>query len=852
MTFRDTTLPLNDRVQALVKELTLEEKARQLVMGNAPVERLGIGGYHWWNEALHGFARSGLATVFPQAIGLAASWSPELLQAVGDVAAMEGHAKYNEELAARGGNTRIYKGLTIWSPNINIFRDPRWGRGQETYGEDPFLAGSLGAAFCRGLQGNHPRYLKAVATLKHFAVHSGPEELRHRFDAQASEQDLHDTYLPAFEEGVRFGGAKSVMSAYNGFNGTPCVASRRLLTEILRDDWGFDGAVVGDVDNVHDLYKEEGHHRTSSSAEAVAMAIRAGNDLRSGSDEEYASIVEAVARGFLTEADVDRTLTRLLALRFRLGHFDPPQDQPWHHVTPDIIKSRAHVDLAYEASKQSLVLLKNDGTLPLDPARIKTVAIIGPTADDMDVLIGNYAGDPFQPVTILQGLKQKLETRGVSVASETDLPFVAGQSRKNDPIPSGIFFADAAATVRGLTCRMYNGPTPEGAPVRERIESSPLIEWNAALPRPGELSAAEACVTWSGYIKLRHAGKYTFYPKLRGRVEIRIGDIEPIKAFFKLRIRQHTGAVELPGDSLLPITITWQQCSDEAFFALSWDPADGGASLEQAYARARSAAAQSDVVILTLGLSHKFEGEEMATSPEGFHRGDRTTIALPAPQLRLLDEIAALGKPVVVLLSSGSAVSFDTGKANAIMQTWYYGQQGGNAVADAMLGEFSPAGRLPVTFYRSDADLPAFEDYAMTGRTYRYFEGAPLFAFGHGLTYTTFQYRELSVTRVKGGWLARVQLENTGKRVSDEVVQIYASRVNPAGGYPIRWLAGYQRAKALAPGETRTVEIEVRDRWLALWSAKQRKRVVEPGQLTLSTGPASDNLSLRQTIECSG
>lgn len=847
--FRDPSRPVAERVQTLLGQLTLVEKASQLVMENRAIERLGIGAYHWWNEALHGFARAGEATVFPQAIGLAAAWSPELLQAVAEVAATEGRAKNNEELAANNGSSRMSRGLTIWSPNINIFRDPRWGRGQETYGEDPCLTASLGVAFVRGLQGDDPQYLKSVATLKHFAVHSGPEELRHHFDARVSEKDLRDTYLPAFAEGVRVGGATSVMSAYSGVNGCPCVASHRLLTEILRDEWGFDGAVVGDVDNVHDLYQDKGHRRAATSAEAVAMAIRAGNELRSAwSAEEAVSVVEAVTQGLLPEADVDRALTRLLTLRFRLGQFDPPGNHPWHRLTTDIIRSKAHGELAYRASQQSLVLLKNDGVLPLDVTRLKTVAIIGPTADDREVLVANYAGDPHEPVTILQGLRHKLAAQGIAVLSETDLPIVTGQPHAGKPIPPGVFFADAAATVRGLTCRLYNSPNPVGIPVGERLESAPALEWNAALPRPAELTAAETCVVWSGFIKLQQAGQYTFYPRLRGRVSIQIGNAPEMKSFYKLRILEKECTVQLPGDLLLPITITWQQVSNEAFFALTWDPADGGVGLEQAYARARAAAAQADVVVLTLGLSHKFEGEEMENSPEGFHRGDRTTLALPAPQLRLLDEIAAIGKPVVVLLSTGSAVVFDPGKANAILQTWYYGQQGGHAIADALLGRFSPAGRLPLTFYRSDADLPAFDDYAMKGRTYRYFEGQPLFAFGHGLTYTTFAYSGLSVRRAGDGLVATLRVTNTGKVTSDEVVQLYASRTQRGAGDPIQWLVGFQRLYDLAPGETRIVEMAVPERWLALWSDEQNKRVVAPGEVTVSAGPASDDLPLSSTI----
>jgi len=856
MKFRDPDLPLAERVDDLIGRLSIKEKASQLVMKNAAIERLGIRGfYHWWNEALHGYARAGVATVFPQAIGLAATWSPEMLRKVGDVASTEGRAKYNEELASNDGNSRSCRGITIWSPNINIFRDPRWGRGQETYGEDPFLTASLADGFVRGLQGDHPRYLKTVATLKHFAVHSGPEPLRHEFDAKVSDKDLRDTYLPAFEEGIRYSGAKSVMSAYNGFNGTPCVSSRSLLTEILRDEWGFDGAVVGDVDNVVDLYSDTGHRTARDGAEAVALALRAGNDLRSAWDVEQAQhALDALERGLITEEDIDLALTRLMTLRFRLGQFDPPENVPWSSLTTKVVESDEHVRLAYEASRQSLVLLKNDGALPLKTDGLRKVALIGPAGDDMDVLIGNYAGDPFEPVTILRGLKDKLEPLGVEILHEPDIPFAAGYSTKGVPVPGSVFFTDAEATQRGLTCGLFNNGKPEGEPVIERVDSEPSIEWTPAQPAPGEVTAERASAVYSGFLKPPASGEYTFHARMQGVVILEIDGKEVLRGRSGGDVGHASGRIELEADRVVPVRITWRQLKETAFLRFEWNPADGGRAIEQAYERAGAAARGADVVILTLGLSHKLEGEEMKLDAEGFSRGDRTSIALPAPQQELIDRVAGLGKKTILLLSTGSAVAFDPEQVNAALQTWYYGAQGGRAVADALFGEFSPAGRLPVTFYKSDSDLPDFEDYSMKGRTYRYFDGKPLFAFGHGLTYTEFGYTSLEVSKStvegesKAGLVASVEIENSRERASDEVVQIYAAREDRREGDPIRWLVGYKRVPDMKPGEKRTVSIDIPLRRLALWDDDQEKRVVDPGEIIFSAGPSSDDLRLHRPV----
>jgi beta-glucosidase len=844
MKFRDTSLPINERVQDLIGQLTLKEKTGFLVMQNEAVERLGIPSFHWWSEALHGYARAGLATVFPQAIGLAAAWDPELLHTVGDIAATEGRAKYHEQLAQKGYSGMCH-GLTIWSPNINIFRDPRWGRGQETYGEDPFLTAMMGNAFVQGLQGDDPKYLKTVATLKHYAVHSGPEPQRHHFDARTSEKDLRDTYLPAFEDGIRVGGAKSVMSAYSGYNGTPLPVNRRLLTEILRDEWGFDGAVVGDVDNVEDLYKKGCHNWAKTGAEAVAGAIKAGNELRSGGHPEHA--LEAVANGFLTEADIDKALTRLLILRFLLGQFDPQENVPWSGLKTDVITSHEHIKAAYDASRDSLVLLKNDGILPLKMDGIRKVAILGPTADDMDVLLGNYAGVPHEPVTILQGLKDRLEPLGVKILAEQNIPYTAGHSTAGHPIPPGVFFVDEAATQKGLTCRMYNSPDPVGKPAVESVENGPSLEWNTALPRPAQLTGDEVCVEWTGFMKVDAEGYYAFHFMGLGVTEMKIGANGEYLTIEWFRRKRHPGKrqIPLPGNSVLPVKITLRPIvATDAYLSLDWDPADGGVSLERTHKRAVAMAEEADLVILTLGLSHLLEGEEKGNSSEGFDRGDRTTIALPGTQQRLMEDVAKLGKPVVLLLSTGCAVSFDPNLVNAAMHTWYYGAQGGRAIADALFGVFSPAGRMPMTSYGSDKDLPPFEDYAMKGRTYRYFEGNPLFAFGHGLTYTSFDYKNLDVCKSEDGLKATLSVTNTGKVVSDDVVQVYASREVPGKGDPIRWLVGFERLRGIKPGETRNVELTLPRRWLALWSDASMTRVIAPGKMLLHAGPSSGNLPL--------
>lgn len=826
--FRNPDLPLALRVEDLLARLSVAEKVDQLGMDTQGVPRLGIPAYQWWNEALHGVARNGIATVFPQAIALAATWDPRLHERLATIISTEARAKYHTAVRASGGATRIYEGITLWSPNINIFRDPRWGRGKETYGECPFLTGRFSVAFVRGLQGDDPQHLKTVATLKHFAVHSGPEGARHGFDARANSRDLWETYLPAFEAGVREGGARSVMTVYNAINGVPGPVNRFLLADVLRRRWGFSGAVVGDVDCIHDVHT---HHKfTRDAAESSALALRAGNDLCSGST--YAALPDALARGLCTEADLDTCLRRLLTLRFRLGQFDPDARVAYAAIPPEANDAPAHDALALEAARQSLVLLKNDGVLPLDPRRLRSVAILGPTADDKAALLGNYAGTPARPVTLLGSLRAKFAAHGIAVRYEPGCPLAGGFPANQFPFAPDAAFVDAAREQPGVWAEFWNNPTLDGPPVSARTEPQIDLFWDYYQPQPG-IAVRDTSARWTTTLIPPVSGEYLFDATLVGGARLWLDGALLLDEWTAgpFRIRTVRAALVAGRPVTLRLELTQNQFTAKA--KLGWRLPHPRTDLE----RALDAAREADHVILALGLTPDLEGEENPFSCEGFSAGDKTTLALPAPQRELLAAVAALGKPVTVVLTTGSAVSFDVTQANAILLAWYYGQRGGDAVAEALLGEFSPAGRLPVTFYHSESDLPDFADYAMAGRTYRYFEGRPLFAFGHGLSYTTFVYRRLIVD----GAQARVTVTNTGDRRSDEVVQLYVRDARP--DRPRLQLCGFLRVHIEA-GETCEVIVPLHRAALRRWDETRQDYVIDDVPRTLFAGPSSDQLPL--------
>lgn len=825
------------RAAALVSQMTTEEKIGQLMMDAPAIPRLGVPAYHWWNEALHGIARNGVATVFPQAVALAATWDDDLMHQVATAISIEARAKNNQN--PRG----IYHGLTLWSPNVNIFRDPRWGRGHETYGEDPFLTGRMGVAFVRGIQGDGP-VLRAVATPKHFAVHSGPEPLRHAFDAKTPERDLFETYLPAFEACVREGHAQSVMAAYSGFNGIPATGNPWLLTTLLRDDWKFDGAVVSDVDSVHDLWA--GHKVAKDAAEASAMALKAGDDLCSG--ETYRALPEALKRGLITTKDLDRAATRLFTLRYRLGMFD---SNSYQAIPASAIDSPEHDALNFEAAKKSLVLLKNDGVLPLKKGT--RIAVIGPTADDLGTLVGNYNGDPSHPVTILAGLRKRGEVvyaKGSALAEGLDDGF--------GPFPKGSLFADVSTTpngnlkTRGLLRQEFAGkdlgPRETNPPGFHSDISARTVVPSVSLRGRTSKETTNYSIRWTGAFVPPATGTATFGLAADDGMRLYLDDKLVIDDWREDAERSHT--VKLPVVKGKPIRLRVEYFQAEQGASIRF-----GVSMKSPtnpdLAEALAAAKGADVVVMALGITPGLEGEEMNVNAVGFKGGDRTLIELPKPQRELLAAMRQTGKPVVVLLTGGSALAFDPRQANAVLDQWYSGGRGGDAVAAALFGDFSPAGRLPVTFYRSTKDLPPFESYAMAGRTYRYFGGKPLFPFGHGLSYTKFAYSAPSLRPlgiVPGNtWQLNVSITNVGERDGEEVVQLYARPTKPQPGDARRSLVGFTRV-SIAKGETKPVAFTLLKDRLRVWDPARKSYAVRPGDYVLEVGASSADIRGRVAL----
>jgi beta-glucosidase len=790
---------------------------------------LGIPEYNWWNEGLHGVARAGEATVFPQAIGLAATFDEPLVHQIADVISTEFRAKYSQAVHP-DGSSDWYRGLTVWSPNINIFRDPRWGRGQETYGEDPYLTARLGVAFVTGLQGNDPNYLKTVATPKHFAVHSGPESTRHTVDVQASRHDMEDTYLPAFRATVMEGKAGSVMCAYNSLNGQPACANVALLEEHLRRDWGFQGYVVSDCGAIADIF---GGHRFSPTPEqGISVAFKAGMDLicgdyRNRMSTEHAAILGAVHQGLLSEADIDRALRRLFAARFRLGLFDPPASVSYSRISPGGNGTETHRQLALRAAQEAIVLLKNkDSFLPLKHAPEK-IAVIGPDADNLDALVGNYNGTPAKPVTILEGLRQRYPNAKIVYVEGTGL--VGPVTRAISP---SALCTDSSCKEHGLRADYFANMTLEGTPAMTRTDDAVDFAWGDTGISPQLLK--NYSVRWTGVIAPSETGDYSI--GFTGQDGYRVWlDSNLMAEDWNIHhpASTLTQKIHLEKDHLYPVKIEYFQNIRSSEARLVWSLPDQGGQ------QAISAARDADLVVMVLGLSPRIEGEEMKVDAEGFGGGDRSRIDLPAPQEKLLERVHAVGKPTVLLLMNGSplAVNWADEHLSAIVEAWYPGEEGGTAFAQALAGDFSPAGRLPVTFYKSTEQLPPFEDYAMAKRTYRYFGGDPLYPFGYGLSYTSFRYDN---SRVDTAGLSAnhsvtvsVDVTNTGAIAGDEVVQLYLTHPGIVGA-PLCALKGFQRLH-LDRGEKKTVIFTLRDRELSLVDDAGRHRIL-PGKVDLWIG----------------
>ena len=849
--YLDTSLPAAERAHDLVGRMTLEEKARELEDWGEPIPRLGVPSYQTWSEALHGVARAGFATVFPQAIGMAATWDPKLVQAMGDVIAVEGRAKYNQ--AQREGNHRIFYGLTYWSPNINIFRDPRWGRGQETYGEDPFLTGVMGGAFIRGLQGPDPLHPKVVATSKHFAVHSGPESTRHTADVDVSPHDLEDTYLPAFRTTVVDAKVKSVMCAYNSIDGNAACANPMLLKEHLREAWGFKGFVVSDCAAIVDVYN--GHKNAPDIEHAAAISLKAGTDLSCSIwAPGFNTLGKAVRDGLATEGEVTQAAERLFTARMELGLFDPQGSRYNPSVPASEIASEVHRQTALKAAEESMVLLKNKGVLPLKTS-IRSIAVVGPTADLLASLEGNYNGRSLHPVTPLGGLRQQLA--GATIRYAQGAPLADGF---RVPVPQTAFHG-------GLKAEFYNTADWTGTPVATTTEDRIDYNWTDSAPVP-QVTGHDYSVRWSGTLQAPAPGLYTLvlqateaFPyspretyqltldgKVLGQGALNGSTVD--MGNFQLGTGANASAPPvMAGDKPARIFLQVVDTKPHVFqleYSHSGDQAGGGPTLsweppsDALLAEAVDAAKQSDVVIAFTGLSPKLEGEEMPVKIEGFAGGDRTSIDLPGSQQRLLEAVAATGKPVIVVNLSGSAVALRWAKehAAAILQAWYPGVEGGTAIAHVLTGVSNPAGRLPVTFYAGTSDLPAFGDYSMKNRTYRYYAGKPLWGFGYGLSYTTFSYEamKLATSEVNAGEpiTATVTVKNTGRLAGDEVVEAYVK--TPGANAPLQALAGFERVH-LEPGESHNVSLTLSPRALSTVDASGGRAVI-PGSYRLTLGSA--------------
>lgn len=824
--FQNPSLTVDERVNDLISRMSLHEKVGQMLYGAPAIPRLGVPEYNWWNEALHGVARAGKATVFPQAIGLAATWDTDLMFRVATVISDEARAKHHD--AVRKGRRGVYEGLTFWSPNINIFRDPRWGRGMETYGEDPYLTGRLGVQFVRGMQGDNPKYFKTISTPKHFAVHSGPEPDRHVFDAVVDERDLRETYLPAFRATVLEANAQSIMCAYNRFRGEPCCGSRELLQKILRDEWGFSGYVVSDCWAIMDFYT---FHKVDKTApQAAARALIAGTDLNCG--VIYDSLAVAVRQHLVSEALVDTAVTRLFRARFRLGMFDPHERVPYANIPISNNDSREHQRLALEAAQKSIVLLKNDGGLLPLGKKTRTIAVIGPNADDVDLLLGNYNGLPSNPVTPLAGIKRGaprgtkvIYARGCSVAE--NIPSF-------ELVPSSMLFTEQNGSRKsGLTGEYFNNNRFEGKPFITRVDPSINFNWWEDSPVRG-MRVDSFSIRWKGVLVPPVDGRYALGVRAYGGGRLWIADSLFFDASDRHSVMTQSQNVTLKAGVAYAVRVEYWDRRADASVQMIWSPPSPNLR-EEALAAAKSA----DVVVMMMGLSPRLEGEEMTVEVPGFKGGDRIDLGLPRVQEELIQAVAAVGKPIVLVLLSGSAVAvnWEAEHVPAIVEAWYPGQAAGTALADVLFGAYNPAGRLPVTFYKSADQIPPFSNYNMEGKTYRYFRGEPLFPFGHGLSYTTFMYSNLRFPlSVRAGEQVAVAVDvtNSGKRDGEEVVQLYVSDLEASAPVPIRSLQGFQRVQ-LKAGEKKTVSFTLTPRQISLIDVDS-KRVVEPGSFELSVG----------------
>ncbi len=824
--YMDTNLSAEQRAADLVHRMTLEEKASQLVNQARAIPRLGVPAYDWWSEALHGVAVNG-TTEFPEPIALAASFDTPGIHEMATEISTEARIKHQQD--ERAGHSNIFEGLDFWAPNVNIFRDPRWGRGQETYGEDPFLTGRMAVAFVTGMQGDDPHYYRVISTPKHYAVHSGPEPTRHFADVDVNKHDEEDTYLPAFRAAVVEGHAGSVMCSYNAINGQPGCANEFLLQHTLRGAWQFQGYVVSDCDAVRDIFT--GHRYRTTQAQSSAISLLRGMDnecadffAKTTDSHDFQPFIDAVQQGYLPESAIDTALVRLFTARIRLGMFDPPSMVPYSNIDESQLDSAAHREMARHLADESMVLLKNDGVLPLKS--VKRIAVVGPLADQTNVLLGNYNGIPTHTVSVLEGLKAEFPK-----AQITYVPGTQFLSNHGDPVPGSALTTPDGKP--GLLAKYGTGGSfnVPATPITSRVESSVLL-FPDGLPEEakGKFSLS---VEWTGFLTAPETGDYLIGATAAGMARVTVGD----KQIAQTRGGASLGRVHLEKGVPVKLDVMYvERTEPKPSVELIWAPVNYAPDSTEA---AVTAVKQADVVIAVVGITSRLEGEEMSIEEPGFLGGDRTNLDMPEAEEELVQAVAATGKPLVVVLLNGSAlgVNWEKEHANAIVEAWYSGEEGGTAVAETLSGRNNPGGRLPVTFYKDVHQLPNFEDYSMKGRTYRYFTGEALYPFGYGLSYTTFAYSDLTLPSapIQAGQPldVSVTVKNTGKVAGDEVVQVYL-KFPSISGAPNLALRGFQRVH-LEPGASQKVAFHVGSRDLSMVT-DAGDIIVGEGKYTVSVG----------------
>ena len=819
-------LDADERAADLCQRLTLEEKAALMRNGSPAIERLGIPMFEWWSEALHGAARNGYATVFPIPMAMASSFDNALLEKVFTAVGDEMRAKNN--IARKTGTVGRYQGLSIWTPNINIFRDPRWGRGQETYGEDPYLTSVMGLAVVKGLQGpTDSKYRKNLACAKHFAVHSGPEWNRHSFNVEElPERDLWETYLPAFKTLVTEGNVAEIMCAYQRFDGKPCCGSDRLLIDILRNEWKFQGIVCSDCGAISDFFRQGRHGVAQDAAEASAMAVLTGTDIECGG--EYAALPKAVANGQISEEDIDVSVKRLLKMRMELGDFDPDSLVEWTALSESIIASEDHRKLALDMARESIVLLKNDGILPLNPSQASKIVVVGPNATDSTSMWGNYYGYPLSTTTILEGIRKMAG----------NVRYVAGCGHtRNEVFDSRYDEIYAPDGSKGMKATYWNNMRYQGEPAAECLMAQPINLSNGGSTAfaPGvELSHFSA--KYEGIFRPTRTEQIRFSLNSDDTARLIINGDTIIRNRKNRRINIADMVYEVEAGKEYAIQIDYVQ--DEDVAALQFDLGHLG---EMDAKRLLDEVGDAEIVIFVGGISPRLEGEEMSVKEPGFKGGDREDIELPEAQRNALATLYEAGKRIVLVNCSGSAMGLEpeNGRSEAILQAWYGGEAGGQAVGEILFGAVNPSGKLPVTFYKSVAQLPDYQDYTMKGRTYRYFDGEPLYSFGFGLSYTSFEVGEPQWD----GKAVSVEISNTGSMEGSEILQVYIRRKGDNDG-PIKALRGFKRV-SLEAGETAMVRIDIPENHLETWDSSTNTMRLVPGKYEFLVGTSSRDSDLK-------